>query len=330
MELMQVEMFVAVVELGSVRAAAAHVFRTQPAVSIAIRKLEQEFEVLLFDRSKRYAFRLTPIGETLYHSAKRMLVLRDEAVSELADASRHRMGRFHLGANESISLYLLPQLAKAFLKVCPDISFKVKCAKSEELLADLTEHKLDVALLSFRPNDSGLVSSIVADDELVLIANPKHTLATKRNVTLKDLVGQRLLMMHVSRNSPWHKFVVDGLLRSNGRFDLQVENAPIETVKKMVALDLGVGFVPLMCVRDEVARGELTLVEIAGFRQKRSVWLVRRCETLPSVASAFVRVASAFGEHLRKVGPQDHPRVLRFVAPSSMKFRNLLESKNVG
>jgi DNA-binding transcriptional LysR family regulator len=59
MELMQLEMFVAVVEEGSVRAAAERVFRTQPAVSIAVSKLEREFEAPLFDRSKRHEYRLT-------------------------------------------------------------------------------------------------------------------------------------------------------------------------------------------------------------------------------------------------------------------------------
>ena len=68
---MQLEMFVAVVEEGSVRRAAERVFRTQPAVSTAVRKLEQEFSTPLFDRSKRYEFRLTQAGESLYRYAKR-------------------------------------------------------------------------------------------------------------------------------------------------------------------------------------------------------------------------------------------------------------------
>jgi DNA-binding transcriptional LysR family regulator len=83
MELMQLEMFVAVVEEHSVRGAAERVFRTQPAVSIAVRKLGEEMSASLFDRSKRYEYRLTQVGQVLYEYAFHILALRDEAFSVL-------------------------------------------------------------------------------------------------------------------------------------------------------------------------------------------------------------------------------------------------------
>ena len=87
MELMQLEMFVAVVEEGSVRKAAARVYRTQPAVSMALRKLEQEVRASLLDRSHRRVYRLTRAGQVLYDYATRMLDLRDRAVAELQASS---------------------------------------------------------------------------------------------------------------------------------------------------------------------------------------------------------------------------------------------------
>lgn len=131
---MKLGMFVAVVEEGSVRAAAERVFRTQPAVSIAVRALEEEFEAPLFDRSERYEFRRTQAGEALYRYAKRMLSLRKEAVPEPGYISKLRIGGLRIGANESISLHLLPQLAHAFLKQYPGMRMAVKCERSESLL----------------------------------------------------------------------------------------------------------------------------------------------------------------------------------------------------
>ena len=87
MELMQLEMFVAFAEEGSVRKAAARVYRTQPAVSMALRKLEQEIGATLLDRSHRKEYRLTQAGEVLYRYAIRMLDLRDRAVAELQASS---------------------------------------------------------------------------------------------------------------------------------------------------------------------------------------------------------------------------------------------------
>src|SRR5262245_52056055 len=88
MELMQLEMFVAVAEEGTVRKAAARVHRTQPAVSMALRKLEQEVRASLPDRSDRRDYRLTRAGQVLYDYATRMLDLRDRAVVELQASPR--------------------------------------------------------------------------------------------------------------------------------------------------------------------------------------------------------------------------------------------------
>lgn len=297
---MQLEMFIAVVEEGSVRRAADRVFRTQPAVSIAVHKLEEEFEAPLFDRSKRYEFRVTQAGEALYRYAKRMLSLRKEAASELSDLSKLRVGSLRIGANESISLHLLPKLAQTFLKQHPGTRMEVKCERSESLLVDLKARRLDVALISFRPDDHELASSFIVQDELVLITSPKHPFAGKGRVRFKDLSEEPLLMMDVSQPSPWHKRVVEAFSRFKVPFYLRVENAPIETIKKMVAIGLGVGFVPLLCVKEESARGELAVVDVEGFHEERSIWLVRSSAMQSRSAEAFTEAAVAFGEATQK------------------------------
>ena len=105
MELMQLEMFVAVVEEGSVHRAADKVCRTQPAVSIALKKLAIEIGSPLFDRKHRFDYQLTPTGEILYSYATRLLALRNEAVAALRDLARLRRGTVSIGANESTSVY---------------------------------------------------------------------------------------------------------------------------------------------------------------------------------------------------------------------------------
>jgi DNA-binding transcriptional LysR family regulator len=299
MELMQIEMFVAVVEDGSVRRAAERVFRTQPAVSIAVRKLEEEFGTPLFDRSKRSAFRLTQAGESLYRYAKRMLSLRAEATCELADIVGLRAGRLSIGANESISLHLLPRFAPAFLKRHPGVRLELKCERSESSLSDLKAGRLDLALVSFRPDDPELDSAFLMEDELVLVTHPRHLLAQRGRAEFKDLSAEPMLMMDVSQSSPWHKRVADAFVRYKVPFHLQIENAPIEAIKKMVAIGLGVGFVPLLSVREEAARGELTTVDVEGFREVRSVWLVRRPAQQSNVIDDFVEVASTFSAEVR-------------------------------
>jgi DNA-binding transcriptional LysR family regulator len=299
MELMQLEMFVAVVEEGSVRAAAERVFRTQPAVSIAVSKLEREFEAPLFDRSKRHDYRLTQVGEALYHHATRMLSLRRETISAVGDIRNLRLGRLRIGANESISLHLLPRLAQSFLAEHTGIRMEVKCERSKSLLTDLKDRKLDLALLSFRPEDKELDSKFILQDELALITSSTHPFAARGSVHIKDLGEQSLMVMDVSEPSPWHQKIAEAFLQSNAPLHLTIENAPIEAIKKMVAIGLGVGFVPLISVGEEKARGELAVVEVEGFHLERSVYLVRRRAVQSPAARAFMQTAIAFGEHLR-------------------------------
>ena len=153
MELMQLEMFVAVVEEGSVHGAADRVFRTQPAVSLAVLKLEKEIGGPLFDRSKLYRYTLTQLGESLYSYATRILALRNETHVALEDIRNLRAGRLRVGANESVSLYLLPRLTQEFLQRFANIQIEFRCDSSARLLADLKNRKLDLSLLSFHPED---------------------------------------------------------------------------------------------------------------------------------------------------------------------------------
>jgi DNA-binding transcriptional LysR family regulator len=309
MELMQLEMFVAVVEEGSVRAAAERVFRTQPAVSIAISKLEREFEMPMFDRSKRHEYRLTQIGETLYHHARRMLSLRNDTVSAIGDIRNLRLGLVRVGANESVSLHLLPKLAQTFLAAHPGIRMEVKCERSKSLLGDLKDRKLDLALLSFQPEDNELDAKFIMRDELVLITSPLHPLAAKGRVEVKDLSEESLLVMDVSEPSPWHRKIAEAFTEFKAPLHLTVENAPIEMIKKMVAVGVGVGFVPLMSVREERENGKLAVVDVEGFHVERSVWLVRRRAVQSPAAKAFLETAMRFWERLEVTAPAILPKV---------------------
>jgi DNA-binding transcriptional LysR family regulator len=296
---MQMEMFVAVVEEGGVRAAAERVFRTEPAVSMAIRKLEEEIGAPLFDRSKRYAYRLTEAGEALFKYAKQMLGLRKEAVSVLSDLTKVRTGLLRIGANESLSLHLFPEIAQAFLKQHERIQIELRCGRSESLLGELKERKLDLALVSFEPQDKGLEAKFITRDELVLITSAGHPFAKKTSVDIQELGKESILVMDISRPSPWHRKISDAFERSKAPFHLRLENAPIETIKKMVAIGIGIGFVPRISVREEIASGQLCIVPVEGFHQERSVWVVRRKTVHSLAAKAFAQIAVAYGECLQ-------------------------------
>jgi DNA-binding transcriptional LysR family regulator len=166
MELMQLEMFVAIVEERSVHKAAERVFRTQPAVSIALTKLEQEIGAPLLDRSRRRDYRLTQAGEVLYEYASRIIGLRNEALSLLQDDGRACTGRLCVGVNGAANLRWIPQLTATFGHQYPDVRVEVLCDRPEKLIRELVDRKVDLALLAAQPEhhvaNADLVMTLVS------------------------------------------------------------------------------------------------------------------------------------------------------------------------
>ncbi|HJZ83175.1 MAG TPA: LysR family transcriptional regulator [Pyrinomonadaceae bacterium] len=297
MELMQLEMFVAVVEEGSVQRAAEKVSRTQPAISIALKKLEAEVGSRLFDRSQRYDYQLTAAGELLYSYATRLVGLREEAVLALRELSHLRRGAVRIGVNESTSVYLLPRLTQAFHEQYPDLKIEVTCGHSEFLLGGLYERRLDLALLAHLPEEHDLETRRIMSDELVLIVSPRHRLAQVEQIHVRELAAESIITEGAA--SSLHERVVQAFRQHQTPLNIHVESATIETIKKMVAKGVGVAFVPLMCVEEEIAGRQLVVVPVEGLQYERSLWAVRRRSDAHSHAAlAFMRVVNALAEKL--------------------------------
>lgn len=161
MELMQLEMFVAVVEERSFLRAAERVFRTQPAVSIGLRKLEGRIGIPLLDRSHRRSGQLTPAGEVLYEYASRILGLRDEALSALKEEHCIRAGILRVGVMIGENFEWIPQLATSFNNRYPEIRLEILCDRSVNFFKDLEERRMDIALLSGRPKSDVQNKSLI-------------------------------------------------------------------------------------------------------------------------------------------------------------------------
>ena len=284
MDFTQLEMFVATAEARGVQRAAERVFRSQPAVSMAMRKLEQEVGAPLFDRSMRGAYRLTAAGELLYASAKRLLTQREDALAEVKDLHDLERGRVRIGANESAGNYLLPRLIYGFRKQHPKIRIDVTRQNSTELIRDLRDNAVDLALIAFRPESKEIEAAPVLMDGLILIVGANHRLARSRRVKLKGLASESFIAHTVA--SPSRNRVVDAFRASGTPLNIVMEVAMIETIKKLIAMNLGIGFIPEMCVQEEIERGALVRVAVEDFSYERTLWLARRVSAAHSPAAA--------------------------------------------
>jgi DNA-binding transcriptional LysR family regulator len=163
MELRQLEAFLAVAQEHGFGRAATKLGLTQPAISIAIRKLEQELGAPLFDRFRRDA-RLTDAGQILLDHAQRILNLRDEAAMAIEELRQLHRGKLTIGANESTNLYLLPKMILAFRERYPDIKVEVFRSSSVQLPGEIKERNLDFGIISFDPEDDELESFPIFHD----------------------------------------------------------------------------------------------------------------------------------------------------------------------
>jgi DNA-binding transcriptional LysR family regulator len=273
-----------------VRRASERVFRTAPAVSIALKKLQEEIGSPLFKRGERNMNELTAAGSLLYSYATKILTLRREAVAGLRDLTQCRVGVVKIGANESTSLYLLPKLTHAFQEVLPGLKIEATCDNSETIITALKDRRLDLALVAWSTDDSSLTKHLLMRDEIVLIANPGHRLATLPKVDIRD-VREEVLIAEGSKSSLQEE-VTRSFHHSGAQFEAGVTNVSIEAIKRMVTEGVGVGFVPSMCVHDEESRGELAIIRVEGISRQRELWLVQRSnESLSTAAEAFVKVS---------------------------------------
>lgn len=288
MELTQLEFFVMVVEQGSFSKAAVRVYRTQPAVSIAIKRLEEEIGAPLFDRSQKTPT-LTDAGQLVYDYAQRILSLRDQAQDVVAELRSLQRGRVRIGANESTSLYLLPHLILEYRALHPNVKVEIFRHVSERLPREVLDRSVDFALLAYEPEDSDLESFPILQDELVLIMNPDHPLAKSQSVKIKDL-GKESFLAHNVKTASRHK-VVEAFTQHHTPLNITLELATVETIKRFVQLKIGLAFVPQMCVVEELERGKLATVPVEGLTYARTLWAThRRGVTFSHAAAAFLVV----------------------------------------
>src|SRR5215472_4421117 len=288
MELSQLEFFVTVVEERGFSKAAERVFRTQPAVSIAIRRLEEEIGTPLFERSQKAPV-LTEAGQLLYDYARRILALRDQSLEVVAELRALKRGRVRIGANESTSLYLLPHLILDYRARYPEVMVEISRHTSERLPREVLERNVDFALLAHEPVDSQLESFPVWRDPLVLILYPDHPLANRDSVKVEEL-GHESFLAHNVKTGSRHK-VTETFAAHHTPLNITLELATIETIKRFVQLKVGVAFVPRMCVEEEIARETLVTVPVEELSYVRTLWVTRRSGAeLSPAAAAFLEI----------------------------------------
>jgi DNA-binding transcriptional LysR family regulator len=287
MDLYALQVFQAVVAERSFSRAAEKLFRTQPAVSLAVQRLEGELGEKLIDRSAK-DLRLTDAGRTVLEHARRFDNVRrglEDALAELRDKST---GRLSIGANESSILYLLPHL-ESYRRLYPKVKVQVRRSQSSKIPAELLHGDLELGVVSYDPADDEIVSKVIFTDSLAFVVSPRHPLARRKSVSISDL-GQETFIAH-NVVSPYRDAVLREFRRHKVPLNMDVEMPTLETIRRFVQSNEGVAFLPRMCVQNDVDSGALREVTVKELHVERKVRLLHaKGRSLSHAAQAFVRL----------------------------------------
>ena len=290
MDLSQLHVFLTVAKEQSFSRAAEKLFRTQPAVSIVIRKLEESVGQPLLVRGARQV-KLTDAGELLREYAERLLNLRDEIQKGMEDLKSLGRGELRLGVNESSIHALLPALAN-YRKLYPGVKLIMHRTLSRDIPQEVLNYRLDLGTVSYVPQDPKLAAVEILRDELTFVVPPKHKLARRRSVDIKEL-GEETFIAH-NVESPYRSRVIQLFEKHRTPLRRDVEMPTIESIKRFVQMGMGVAIVPRMCVRWEVERKLLAEVRIRQLKMPRSLYLVsRRGARLSHAAVVLMRLLDA-------------------------------------
>src|SRR3984885_12468989 len=247
MELRSLHYFVRIAELGSITRAAAHLHVAQPALTRHVQRLEDELSVALFTRANR-GVRLTEAGQKLLDGRTRILRDIERTGDEIRAQDAHPSGRIILGITPTLCPVLVPELFARLRRDFPRVELKVMHAGMVRLEEFVIDGRVDLALLSELSRSRLIVSTRLAEEEMVLVTRPGArapgvvTAAELRRTTLVLGDGLRTAM--------------DALLAGFGiELKVEVELNDHETIRLMVQQGVGASILPHSSVARECGRG---------------------------------------------------------------------------
>ena len=253
MTLTELKYIVAVARERHFGKAAEACFVSQPTLSVAVKKLEEELELKLFERSAN-EITVTPLGEEVVRQAQSVLE-QAAAIREIAKRGKDPLaGTLRLGVLYTLAPYLLPELVKNVITWTPQMPLMLQENFTVKLLEMLRAGEIDCAILAEPFPDTGLAMAPLYDEPFVAALPSKHPLAGRKFITAEELKSETMLLLgtgHCFRDHVLEVCPEFARFSSNAEgIRKNFEGSSLETIKHMVAAGMGVTLVPRLGVPD--------------------------------------------------------------------------------
>jgi len=241
MTLNELRYIVAVAQERNFRRAAEKSFISQPALSLAIQKLEQELDIKIFERGKNEVT-VTPVGAEIVEQAHRAL----EEVGRIRELARQGKDQLastlRLGIIYSVGPYLLPDLVPALKKLAPGMTLEIEENITANLETLLRNGKLDVIIIALPFGDTGILTRPLYDEPFEVVVDNQHRWAKRRSIRAQELAAEKVLLLDSGHCFSNQVAEACPELDRKGA-DIQ-QGTSFETIRNMVASGLGITVLP--------------------------------------------------------------------------------------
>jgi len=269
----QLEVFVQIAQLGSVRAAAERLHLTQPAASMALAEMERQLDAPVFAR-ERGRLRLNARGRELLPLAQELLERYAEFGRRGTGDEASLSGELRIGTSNTVGNYRVGDLLAPFVRAHPQVSIRLHVANTDTIASELLDHALDVGCVEGPVTHPLLEMRPWLEDRLVVCAAVDHPLARKRTLKPGDFAGARWVLREPGSAT---RVATERVLAQLSPGETVMELDQIESIKQAVIAGLGIACLPEIAVNDALATGRLKALKtpFLDLRRKLSLLLHR-------------------------------------------------------
>jgi DNA-binding transcriptional LysR family regulator len=262
--------FYEVARAGSVSAGAERLHVSQPAVTREIRELEDRVGMVLFDRLPR-GVALTEAGKVLFEYADRIFSLAEGAEQQLKELAGLGSGHMKIGASATLGVYFVPDIIAGFNASFPRVSIDLTVTNTERVEAGLRDLTFSLGFVEGPFDESVLNACHIGSDEIAVVAAAGHSRAGTR-LSATDLVDHVVIMREPGSGT---RAIVEEAYSHVG---LQIEPlmsvSDTEAIKRMLLAQHALAYMSVLSVKDELRRGELTIIEVEHLHIERPLHMV--------------------------------------------------------
>jgi LysR family hydrogen peroxide-inducible transcriptional activator len=245
MTLTELRYIVAVSQKNHFGKAAQACFVSQPTLSIAVKKLEEELGVRLFERSSKNEIRITDIGQQIIDQAH-VVLQQSQILSEIAQQGKDPLtGQFKLGVIYTIGPYLLPSLIPKLSENAPDLKLIIEENFTASLLQSLKQGALDAIIISYPFEEPGIETEALYEEPFIIALPKNHEWRNRETISTEDLASQDLMLLgsgHCFRDQVVK--ACPNCMSGNSELTRTFEGSSLETIRHMVAAGTGITVLP--------------------------------------------------------------------------------------